>query len=91
MEGNGFRRIERLTGVCHNTVINCGYASPPSLPDEPDYETIPEVSQLDELQNYVAKKNQFVNPEPGKMHHQNLVEIDEGAVGTFRDFQPDQR
>ena len=24
LEGNGLRRIERLTGVCHNTVINWG-------------------------------------------------------------------
>ncbi|MCT7997167.1 hypothetical protein [Laspinema olomoucense] len=69
MEGNRFRRIDRLTGVRHNTVINCGYASPPSLPDEPDYEEITEVSQIDELQTYVAKKKQLVNPETGQMHH----------------------
>lgn len=57
VEGNGFRRIERLTGVCHNTVINWVKAAAQSLPQDPDYQEIPEVSQVDELQTYVGKKN----------------------------------
>jgi len=58
VEGNGFRRIERLTGVCHNTVINWVRAAGNSLPPEPDYQDIPEVAQIDELQTYVGKKKQ---------------------------------
>jgi insertion element IS1 protein InsB len=58
VEGNGFRRIERLTGVCHNTVINWVKASVESLPQYPDYQEIPEVSQIDELHTYVGKKKQ---------------------------------
>jgi len=57
LEGNGFRRLERLTGVCHNTVINWVKAAANNLPYEPDYQEIPEVSQVDELQTYVGKKN----------------------------------
>ena len=58
VEGNGFRRIERLTGVCHNTVINWVRDAGNSLPSEPDYQDIPEVAQIDELQTYVGKKKQ---------------------------------
>lgn len=56
VEGNGLRRIERLTGVCHNTVINWIKAAPLSLPEQPDYPEIPEVTQIDELQTYIGKK-----------------------------------
>jgi transposase-like protein len=56
LEGNGFRRIERLTGVSHNTVINWVKTAGNSLSTEPDYYEIPEIAQIDELQTYVAKK-----------------------------------
>ncbi len=56
VEGNGFRRIQRLTGVCHNTVINWVKKAGESLPEQPDYDEIPEVTQVDELQTYVGKK-----------------------------------
>jgi transposase-like protein len=36
LEGNGFRRIERLTGVSHNTVINWVKEAGNSLSTEPD-------------------------------------------------------
>jgi insertion element IS1 protein InsB len=49
LEGNGFRRIERLTGVSHNTVINCVYFAGLSLSQQPDYDEIPSVAQIDEL------------------------------------------
>jgi hypothetical protein len=38
VEGQGFRRIERLTGVCHNTVINWIKAAALSLSEQPDYQ-----------------------------------------------------
>jgi len=56
VEGNGLRRIERLTGVCDNTVINWIKAAALSLPEQPDYQEIPEVNQIDELQTYIGKK-----------------------------------
>jgi len=58
LEGNGFRRIERLTGVSHNTVINWVKKAGNSLSTEPDYYEIPEIVQRDELQTYVAKKKE---------------------------------
>ncbi len=57
LEGNGFRRIERLTGVSHNTVINWVKEAGNSLSTEPDYDEIPEIAQIDELHTYVGKKN----------------------------------
>lgn len=56
VEGNGTRRIERLTGVCHNTVINWIKAAALSLPEQPDYDEIPEVTQIDEFQTDLGKK-----------------------------------
>ena len=56
LEGNGFRGIERLTGVSHNTVINWVKKARNSLSTEPNYYEIPEIAQIDELQTYVAKK-----------------------------------
>lgn len=60
VNGNGFRAIERITGVNHNSIINWVRQAGLSLPDEPDYEEIPEVAQLDELQTFVgSKKNKI--------------------------------
>jgi transposase-like protein len=56
VNGLGFRAIERITGVNHNTVINWVKQVGFSLPDAPDYEEIPEVAELDELQTFVAQK-----------------------------------
>jgi transposase-like protein len=56
LEGNKFRRIERLTGVSHNAVINWVLEARNSLSTEPDYSEIPEIAQIDELQTYVGKK-----------------------------------
>jgi transposase-like protein len=56
LEANGFRRIERLTGVSHNTLINWVKEIRNSLSTEPDYDEIPEIAQIDELQTYVGKK-----------------------------------
>ena len=59
LEGNGFRRIERLTGVSHNTVINWVKKVGNHLTPEPDYSEIPEIAEIDELQTYVGKKNKI--------------------------------
>src|ERR687890_336009 len=44
LNGMGFRAIERVSGVCHNTVINWVKQAEQSLPEE-DYE-IPESAQI---------------------------------------------
>lgn len=54
VNGMGFRAIERVTGVNHNTVINWVKLANQALPDE-NYE-IPETAQVDELQTFVGSK-----------------------------------
>ncbi len=56
VNGMGFRAIERVTGVNHNTIINWVKKAGNSLPEGSDYSEIPEVSQVDELQTFVGKK-----------------------------------
>jgi len=41
LEGNGFPRIERLTGISHNTIINWVKLAGLSLSQQPDYDDIP--------------------------------------------------
>jgi transposase-like protein len=54
LNGMGFRAIERVSGVCHNTVINWVKQADQTLPEE-DYE-IPQSAQVDELQTFVGSK-----------------------------------
>ena len=58
VNGMGFRAIERLTGVNHNTVINWVREVALKLPDAPEHSEIPEVVQVDELETFVGKKKQ---------------------------------
>jgi transposase-like protein len=54
LNGMGFRGIERVTGINHNSVINWVPQAEAALPEE-NYE-IPETAQIDELQTFVASK-----------------------------------
>jgi transposase-like protein len=56
LNGMGFRGIERVTGINHNSVINWVPQAEAALPEE-NYE-IPETAQIDELQTFVASKKQ---------------------------------
>ena len=57
VNGMGFRGIERVTRINHNTIINWVREAGLSLPDAPESDE-PEVTELDELQTFVgAKKN----------------------------------
>ena len=58
LNGLGFRAIERVTGVNHNTVIRWVKKSAVVLPDAPKVEEIPEITEIDELQTYVGQKKQ---------------------------------
>lgn len=43
-------------GVNHNTIINWVKLAATPLPDAPEYEEIPEIAQVDELQTFVGSK-----------------------------------
>ena len=58
VNGIGFRAIERVTGVNHNTVINWVKQAGAALPKAPESSEIPEVTQVDELETFVGKKKQ---------------------------------
>ena len=56
LNGNGFRAIERVTKVNHNTVIRWVRQAGNQLPGNDDTHKIPVVAQLDELQTFIGKK-----------------------------------
>lgn len=57
LNGMGFRGIERVTGINHNSVIGWVRQAEAALPNEANYE-IPETAQVDELQTFVGEKKQ---------------------------------
>lgn len=59
LNGMGFRGIERVTGVNHNTIINWVRLAGLALPDAPSSNQIPEMAELDELQTFVGSKTRF--------------------------------
>lgn len=60
LNGTGFRGIERVMGVNHNTIINWVRQVGLALPDAPEALEIPEIAELDELQTFVgSKKTRF--------------------------------
>ncbi|WP_157867546.1 IS1 family transposase [Gloeothece citriformis] len=56
VNGNGFRAIERITKVNHNTVIRWVRQVGIKLSNQKETSSIPDVAQLDELQTFVGKK-----------------------------------
>ncbi|MBC6480315.1 MAG: IS1 family transposase [Hormoscilla sp. GM7CHS1pb] len=56
VNGNGFRGIERITGVSHNTQIDWVKQAAKELPSIPENYDIPEVAEIDELHTYVNEK-----------------------------------
>ncbi|HEC23636.1 MAG TPA: IS1 family transposase [Chloroflexi bacterium] len=57
VDGMNFRRIGRMLGVAHRTVINWVNAYAASLPDEPPVPgEAQEVHELDELYTFVGSK-----------------------------------
>ena len=58
LNGMGFRAIERVTGISHNTVLNWVRLAEAQICDD-NYE-IPETAQIDELQTFIgSKKNKI--------------------------------
>lgn len=63
LNGMGFRAIERVTGISHNSVINWVRQVAAAIPDE-NYEIL-ETAQIGELQTYVSsKKPRFGSGQP---------------------------
>ncbi len=59
VNGSGFRAIERVKKVHHTTVINWVREMGNALPNSPEYNEIPEITQVDELETFVGKKNKI--------------------------------
>jgi hypothetical protein len=57
-ECSGFRAIQRVKKVHHTTVINWVRELGNTLPNSPEYNEIPEITQVDELETFVGKKKQ---------------------------------
>lgn len=60
VNGSGFRAIERVKKVHHTTIINWVKTMGEALPNAPDYDEIPEITQVDELETFVGKKKNLV-------------------------------
>jgi transposase-like protein len=58
VNGSGFRAIERVKKVHHTTVINWVKDLGNTLPDTPQKDEIPEITQIDELETFIGKKKQ---------------------------------
>ncbi len=56
VNGLGFRAIERVSRVNHNTIIRWVKAAANKLPNAPSVEEMPEITEIDELQTFVGKK-----------------------------------
>ena len=56
LNGMGLRGIERVTDIHHTTVLHWIREAGHRLPDAPESEEIPEVTDLDELQTFVGNK-----------------------------------
>ena len=56
VDGLNFRRIGRLLGVHHQTVINWVNAAADRLPETPPAPTTSETVELDELYTFVGQK-----------------------------------
>jgi hypothetical protein len=64
LNGMGFRAIERVTGINHNSVLNWVRQAAAAIPQE-NYE-IPETAQLDELETFVGQKKQNLAMDGGE-------------------------
>lgn len=56
LNGLGFRAIERIKKVHHTTIINWVKNIGNELTKNIDYNEIPEITQVDELETFVGKK-----------------------------------
>ena len=60
LNGMGLRGIERVTEIHHTTVMNWIREAGMKLPNAPEEEEIPEITEIDELQTFVGSKKSKV-------------------------------
>ncbi|MGF1591249.1 MAG: IS1 family transposase [Pleurocapsa sp.] len=60
LNGMGLRGIERVTEIHHTTVMNWIREAGIKLPDAPEEDEIPEITEIDELQTFVGNKKNKV-------------------------------
>lgn len=56
LNGMGLRAIERVTQIHHMTIMHWVREAAAILPNAPQVEEIPEITELDELQTFVGSK-----------------------------------
>jgi len=66
VNGMGFRAIEQVKKVHHTTIIHWVKQVGQVLPDAPHTQEIPEVTEVDELETFVGKKQQDLVVDRGK-------------------------
>jgi hypothetical protein len=59
VNGMGFRAIEQVTGIHHTSIIIWGKPVRQLLPDACDPELLPEVAELNELENLLDQKSKI--------------------------------
>ncbi len=87
LNGMGLRGIERVTDIHHTTILHWVRAAGLSLPDAPESEEIPEISDLDELQTDVANKRNKVWIWTAVNHFQTGILARTVGDRSKRDFQ----
>lgn len=56
LNGMGLRAIERVREIHHTTVMHWIQEVATTLPDAPQLEALPEITELDELPTFVGSK-----------------------------------
>ena len=60
LNGMGLRGIERVTEIHHTTVMHWVREAGLKLPDAPEEDEIPEITEIDELQTFIGSKRNKV-------------------------------
>ena len=88
VNGNGFRAIERITKVNHNTVIRWVKQVSNQLPDINSNFQTPEVGQLDELETFIGKKNKIWVWAALDKRYSGIIEYGENLKSSRIDATP---
>ena len=60
LNGMGLRGSERVTEIRHTTIMNWSEETGMELPDTPEEDEIPEITEIDQLQTFVGNKKNKV-------------------------------
>jgi insertion element IS1 protein InsB len=87
LNGMGLRGIERVTEIHHTTIMRWIREAGHQLPDAPEAEEIPEITDLDELQTFVGKKHNKLWMLTAVNHFQAGIlawVVGDGSTETFK-------